>query len=143
MKTPLLILLLTFTTTPVIAQGFHVGPVDTRDVLPLTAPPAFAEWWADVVALAHATPAIPFAKVEWWTTQTPIRCPVERLGLTCRVHGIFLGPKDVVLTISDTASECWVKHEMAHAILGRGDEAHDHPIFAAIWHSRACDGSRL
>lgn len=122
---------------PLSAQTtYTTGPLDVRNVMPLTPPPEYARWWAEVAALVDMPPVTPFKRVEWWTTDTPIRCPVEREGIPCRVHGLYLGPKDIVLAIQDVASECWVKHEIAHAVLGRGDEAHDHPIFGRI--QRSC-----
>ena len=134
-------LLLLLATPSLGAAQYRVGPIDVRDVVPLTPPPEYARWWAEVVALAGAEPATTFERVEWWTSTTPIRCPTERIG--CRVHGLFMAPKDIVLSTSDATSECWVKHEAAHAILGKGDEAHGHRLFEAIWRSAACDGRRV
>lgn len=128
MKTSLWLLCL---VAPLAAQrNVRVGPIDVREVLPLVAPPKFAMWWQEVVTMSHQSPTVTFERVEWWTTEQPLRCPMAGFG--CQVHGVFLGPKDVVLTRQDSETECWVKHEMAHVILGRGDEAHGDPLFEAI-----------
>jgi hypothetical protein len=122
--------------SPVAAQqaSTFYGAIDATTLVPFTAPPEYATWWGEVVTLSHRQPAADFAKLEWWTTTVQLRCPVQTFG--CEVYGVFLAPKDIVLRPSDQSDKCWVMHEMAHAILGKGDEAHGDPLFSRV--KRSC-----
>lgn len=112
------------------AGHMKVGPVDLERVLPLDPRPEYSTWWQEVTQLASVTPATDFARVSWWSLDD-LHCPAFSPE-TCVAHGLFIAPKDIILAPRDVANRCWVEHEMVHVILGRGDEAHGHPLFEAI-----------
>lgn len=116
------------------SSPFLVGPIDTRDVVPMSPPASYRNLWAHVVALADHPPTVAFSSIGWWTLDA-LQCPPYSPEV-CQAHGLFLGPKDVILRTMDADKPCWVMHEMAHVVLGRGDEAHGDPLFAKV--RRSC-----
>lgn len=128
MKTAWLLLLATTACAPIIRVGQVT--LDPEHLLPFTPSPEYSTWWTEVVILHGRTPVTEFGKLEFWRVDY-LACP-PRSPDGCAAHGLFIGPKDVILSTADVQSECWVKHEFAHVALGRGDDAHGDPLFTRI-----------